>query len=111
MRTQNRIFQKRIVTEQILLEMNRITKQYGATFILVLLWADNDTKSHFRSFAQAHNIRHIDCAYPKTPEMQVAGEGHPNGKLNSLWAECIANALDDRMDIQKWSNQGVQLLP
>ena len=94
-KTKKRNFQKRLVTEQVLLEMNRITEQYGATFVLALLQVDHEAKSHYMNFCQTHNIRNIDCVYPITPEMKVVGEGHPNGKMNSLWAECIGNALGD----------------
>ena len=107
-KTKNRNYKKRLVTEQVLLEMNRITEQYGARFVLALLVVDHEVKSHYMSFCQTHNIRYMDCAYPLTPEMKVVGEGHPNGRMNSLWAECIANALGEQAEIQKWSNQGMQ---
>jgi len=100
-KTMNRNSQKRLVTEQILLEMNRITEKYGAKFVMVLLMADQETKSHYMSFCKTHNIRCIDCVYPLTPEMKVVGEGHPNGRMNSLWAECTANALVYQTEIQK----------
>ena len=108
-KTKKRYSQKRAVTEQILLEMNRITEKFSAKFILVMLSASDETKSHYMNFSQAHNIRYINCVYPSTPEMRVAGEGHPNGKMNSLWAACIANELGDQEEIMKWSSQGMQL--
>jgi hypothetical protein len=106
--TKNRRSQKRLVTEQVLLEMNTITEQFGAKFVLVLLWADQEKKRHYMSFCQSHNIRYVDCVRPITLEMKVVGEGHPNGRMNSLWAECIANELGDQTGNKKWSNQGMQ---
>jgi hypothetical protein len=107
-KTKHRHSQKRLVTEQVLLEMKRITEQYGATFVPVLLQADREAKRHYKEFFQTHNIRDIDCVFPLTFELKVSGEGHPNGKMNSLWAECIASALGDQREIEKWSNQGMQ---
>lgn len=83
----------RLVTEKVLLEMKKITNQHGTTFVMVLLYADTEAKSHYMSFCRANNIPCVDCIYPITSEMQVPGEGHPNGKMNSLWAERIANEL------------------
>jgi len=107
-KTKHRHSQKRLVTEQVLLEMKRITEQYGATFVPVLLQVDREAKRHYKKFFQTHNFRDIDCVFPLTPELKVPGEGHPNGKMNSLWAECIASALGDQREIKKWSNQGMQ---
>lgn len=107
-KTKHRHSQKLFVTEQVLLEMKKITEQYGATFVPVLLQVDREAKRHYQNFFQTHNIRDIDCVFPLTSEFKVPGEGHPNGKMNSLWAACIANALGDQRGIEKWSNQGMQ---
>ena len=101
LKTRNRKSQKRLVTEQVLLEMKRVTEQYDAKFVVALFDIHSDTISHYKRFFQTHNIRYIDCVFPLTPELKVAGEGHPNGRMNSLWAECIEDALGDQMEIKK----------
>jgi hypothetical protein len=89
-KTMNRTSHKQLLTEQVLLEMNRITEKYGAKFVVALLLVDHEAKRDYTRFLKANNIQVIDCAYPLTADMIVAGEGHPNGRMNSLWAICIA---------------------
>lgn len=89
---------KREVTEQILLEMQKITEQHGAKFVVILLQADQPVKQHYQEFFQTHNVQHIDCAFTITPDMKVPGEGHPNGTMNSRYADCIVNGLGDQME-------------
>ncbi len=93
LRAKSRIHRKRPATERVLLEMARLVERHGAQFVLAILSADPETKSHYVSFFQEKNIRHVDCAYPMTPDMIVVGEGHPNGRMNARWAECIAKKL------------------
>ena len=40
------------------------------------------------------HLSYMDCAYDIKEEMKVPGEGHPNGEMHSLYAECIARALE-----------------
>ena len=79
-------------TENLLLEMDRLCKTYGAEFIVVMIEGDQ-TKPLYLTFLQDNHIKTIDCVYEVTPNMKVPGESHPNGIMNSLWAECMANEL------------------
>lgn len=89
--TKDRDAQKSEVTEKILLEMNRLSEARGARFAVVLFSASEKTRDHYMRYLTARDIIVIDCIYPDSPDMTVPGEGHPNGRKNSLWAECISS--------------------
>ena len=84
---------QRAVTEAILLEIDRLCAKYNAKFIVTILNADEDTTAHYKAFLERSRIPLFDCNYPLTEQMRVPGEGHPNGHMNSLWAECIQEKL------------------
>ena len=91
-KTFRRNTQRRLVTESLMLEMDRVSKSHGARFAVVLLTASDQ----YLNFLQTNNISVINCAYSLTSDKKVPGEGHPNGILNTLWYECIANALTEQ---------------
>ncbi len=92
-KTLGRRRQAREVTEALLLELARTAAAAGAEFRVVVLAADDATRDHYEAFARAHGVGVLDCARPLTPDLQVEGEGHPNGALHGLWADCIDAAL------------------
>jgi len=51
-----------------------------------------------QDWLNSSGVNSIDCANPDwhKPEYKVGGIGYPNAKQHALWAECIANELDDR---------------
>lgn len=83
----------RKVTEKIILEMNNLCKNNNSKFTVALLQVDDKTKFHFISFFREQNINFVDCDYLLTDDMVVPGEKHPNGKMNTLWADCIMQEL------------------
>ena len=94
LKTMKRAFQARLVTEKLLLEMKNFVEKQGTKLVVTLLaFKDNNTKLHYVEFFEKQNIKYIDCVYPLTPDMRVRGEGHPNGKMNTRWASCIANSI------------------
>ena len=99
LKTAGRLSQKRLLTEQIMLQMKRVSAEYGVTFVTVLLQAGEQTKRHYIKFLGDNDIQAVDCAHDITEEMKVPGEGHPNGRMNTLWAGCISNALAARFGI------------
>jgi hypothetical protein len=104
LKTRKRSLNKRLITEKILLEMNRVSKEYNAIFVAVLLEASGATKEHYMKFLSQNNVHVIDCVYESTDEMKVPGEGHPNGKMNTLWGQCISDALNDHFEKSKLSS-------
>lgn len=84
-----RVNQKRIVTEQIIIEMNKLCKSYGTKFVFVILSAKEDTKRHYKEYLEKKNIWVIDANIELTDELIVKGEGHPNGEVHSKWTDII----------------------
>jgi hypothetical protein len=96
-RTFKRTSQGADVTRQIIIEMDKTAKQNGSEFIIVFLASENaQKKQDYLSFFSREQLNFVDCTHPKydTPEMKVPVEGHPNGKLNTYWADCIMIYLD-----------------
>jgi hypothetical protein len=90
------------VTQELIREMNELAKQHGVQFAVVLLYGlKPEGKVDYVNYFKQHNIEHYDCQHTKTPDLVVPGEGHPNGKLNTLWAKCIAKSLESAPD-NKW---------
>ncbi len=91
-RTWRRTHQEREVTRQILLTMRDELEAQGIHFLVVFLAAkDESRKADYLQFFQEQHLDYLDCTHPRygSPEMSVPLEGHPNGKLNSFWAQCI----------------------
>lgn len=102
--TMKRFDQRRLVTEKLLVEMQDVCETHGAQFAVVLLTGKEETKRHYADFLKKEGIGVIDCGCDIPPEMRVPGEGHPNGKMNSRWAACIAEALGDSIGMRGGSS-------
>lgn len=90
LRAKERTGERRLATQQLLLQMRDVAQRYGAEFVLVFLVVDDQTKDIYQRFSADNQITAIDCSHQLSEEMTVKGEGHPNGRMNSLWAACIA---------------------
>lgn len=73
--------------------MNALTAAQETPFTVVLLQAEQEVREHYTAFLEGHGVPVIDCIRELTEELKVPGEGHPNGALNTVWAECIAAGL------------------
>lgn len=102
-KTRKRSLQRRIVTRKVLLQMKRVSDEFGAAFVVVLLHVKGRAKNYYMNFFNENNIQFIDCVYNMSNKMRVPGEGHPNGKMNTRWAECISASLDERIGMIKMS--------
>lgn len=85
----------REATQQLLLQMRDLARRYGAQFALVFLTVNDETKDHYQRFLTENHVTALDCSRQLSEEMTVKGEGHPNGKMNSVWAACIADSLSN----------------
>jgi hypothetical protein len=99
-KTISRCYRKRSLTEQILRQMKKTSETYGSTLVVVLLRMKNNTKAHYVNFLTRNNVRVFDCVYKisDSEKMKVPGEGHPNGRMNTLWAECISDMLKRELE-------------
>ena len=93
LRAKERAGGKREATQQLLLQMRDLTQRYGAEFVIAFLVVNDEAKEHYQRFLAENHISAIDCSHPLSEELVVKGEGHPNGRLNSIWAACIADSL------------------
>ena len=89
--------QGRIVTQQLMLEMSKVSAAHGADFAVALFDYSDEAKASYMDFFKINGVRAVDCYVPRREDLVVPGEGHPNGKLNSLWAECIADYVRQNM--------------
>ena len=86
--------QGRAATQQLILEMKKVSERNGAEFVLTLLDDSKEAEASYKEFARKSNVRVADCDIPEDiGDLAVPGEGHPNGKANTLWAQCIADYL------------------
>jgi hypothetical protein len=88
-----RVAIKRDVTQRLMLEMDGLCKQNKADFSVILLAMNRQDKEYYTGFLNRKKVTTIDCVRPLTPGMMVPGEDHPNGRLNTIWADCIAKAV------------------
>jgi hypothetical protein len=93
-----RAAQARPVTERLLLEMNRLAKSRGVRFAVVLLHGAATSRLHYLAFLQRNHVDVLDCGFRIRPQLQVPGEGHPNGIANARWARCLEGFIADAMD-------------
>ena len=75
--------------------MAELVRARGAKFLVVTLHASEGNRQAYRNFLSAAQIDFVDCVDPRygTPEMVVRGETHPNGAMNTVWADCIEGRL------------------
>ncbi len=88
--------QKQLVTEKLILEMKKLSEKFGARFIVPALWL-TEFREQYTDFFKKNNIEFINCSRRITRDFKVPGEGHPNDKLNSIWAECISSYLSENI--------------
>ena len=85
-----------LVTEQLLVELDRTVHESGGTLLVALLSRfQKNALQPFRTLLRAHGIPTADCVHNGVwlPSMQVPVYGHPNAEINDYWAQCIAGAL------------------
>lgn len=93
--TRKRATRKREATKKLLSVMRDLCGKNDARFGVVLLGVHPRAREEYTDFLHRNGITVIDCVHPLTPEMSVPGEGHPNARLNALWADCIGEAIGD----------------
>jgi hypothetical protein len=91
--------QREAVTEQLLLEMKRACAAKGTDFFVVFLFMNAPNRARYSALLRSHEVPFADCAQPLPPAFRVPGEGHPNERLNAVWAECIAKAIGPRLEL------------
>jgi hypothetical protein len=85
------------VTEQLLLEMQSACEENGTELVVIFLYMNAENKARYSALLRNHGVAFADCARPLLPAFQVPVDGHPNEKLNAIWADCIAEAIEVRL--------------
>lgn len=88
-----RLQQKSLITTKIVYDMHVLSKKYGADFYMIMLTANKAMIKYYSDQLSPSGINVIDCTNEDGHKMLVPGEGHPNGQLHSLWADCINRNL------------------
>lgn len=82
------------ITDRILLDMAQLCRANGIDFAVVLLEAQPLSKDHYARLLGSHNIRLIDCALPRTLDLTIPHDGHPNARAHAMYADCIDRGLN-----------------
>ena len=85
--------QGRSVTDQLLAELDRVTREHGGRLLVAVLFAPDSAATDYASSLTTRGTSVVDCRVPITADLLVPGEGHPSGKLHDAWADCIGRAL------------------
>jgi hypothetical protein len=80
-------------TKRLIGEMNSLAQRHGVAFVVAFLVAQDGKKDEYVRYLRETAVNYIDCVRPLTEENRIPGEGHPNGALNSVWAECISSEM------------------
>jgi hypothetical protein len=81
------------VTKRLIGEMSDLAGRHGVGFAVVFLVALDDKKDGYIRYFHERGVPYLECVRPLTEENRIPGEGHPNGALNSVWAQCISDGL------------------
>jgi hypothetical protein len=82
-------------TKRLLLEMTALARSHSMPFGVVFLLAEEEKKREYVDFFRENDVPYVDCVQPLSEKNRIPGEGHPNGQLNSVWAQCISDKLPD----------------
>jgi hypothetical protein len=94
LRTHGREAEGPEATKRLVLEMSRFAREHSTPFAVVFLLAEEDRKKEeYLAYFRERQIPYVDCVEPFTDDNKIPGEGHPNAKVNSLWARCISDRL------------------
>jgi hypothetical protein len=92
-RAASREAQRRRVTQEILREMQALCAGHGARFVVLFFWIDGEARQDYAHYLRTSGIEFADCTRRVTLDLVIPGEGHPNARLNALWARCISRRI------------------
>jgi hypothetical protein len=81
---------------QIVIEMEKVSAELGARFLVMTLLPADDPRLFDDPFDEL-GIEHIDCTYPEDPtlpHLRVGGSGHPNEIVHAHWAGCLTDWIE-----------------
>ena len=96
-RTRGRFEQRREVTDRLILELQRVTRDHGSRLLIAILESRDEPKAHVTAFTAREGIESVDCTVPNQELLQVPGYSHPDRRINAHWARCIGDRLRGRL--------------
>jgi hypothetical protein len=83
------------VTFQLLREIRDLTESQGGAFLTVVLQAEPESRDGLLARWRGEGAPFVDCTHEGfgRPAWSVPVDGHPNGRLNAAWADCIEAPL------------------
>ena len=93
--TRSRASQGAEATKRLIGEMARKAREHSVAFAVVFLLSQDGRHEEYVEDFERNDIRYVDCVRPLDEKSRIPGEGHPNGALNTAWAECISEKLPD----------------
>ncbi len=90
--------QQHTVTELLLKEMAALCKSNNVALLIVTMIIPDQFGVKYLRFMEDQKIDCISCSvdYFKTRDF-VPGDLHPNEKVHDRWAECIGDAIEERL--------------
>jgi hypothetical protein len=89
----HRSAEPRRTSQAMLREMQALCAGHGVPLTVLFFWIDREGRADYARFLRANGIEVVNCTRAVTLDLMIPGEGHPNGKLNALWAECVSRRL------------------
>ena len=78
------------VLKKIIIEMKNLSRKNGSKFFFINLDSDRKYFSSYKIFLKKNKIKFADCGFSNiSDDYRVKNDGHPNGKLHKIYAECI----------------------
>ena len=89
---------KQEVFRQLMLEMVELGKANNAEVVVLFLKITDKGREYFRPLLDDENISYAECTEAGNlvfqDEYRVIGEGHPNGEINTLFADCASEYIE-----------------
>lgn len=86
----SRLSEAREVTKKLLVRMENEARKAGSKFLVVPFAGDAEQFRDYEELAMSDAVRMHDCSTPLSQlERFQLPDGHPNGAMNSILAECI----------------------
>jgi len=91
---------KQEVFRQLMLEMVELGKANNAEVVVLFLKITDKGREYFRPLLDAEKISYAECTEAGNlvfqDEYRVTGEGHPNGEINTLFADCVSTYIEEQ---------------
>ena len=86
--------QQKLVTEETILQMKKISSKFDANFVLLILdWSNRLTIDQYEIFFKRNKIKFVNCTIPLIDEMVLLSDYHPSKKAHTYYNECLVDYI------------------